>query len=323
MHHCYKVLFTPLHCNVDNGLIGQSWTMLFTSAGHRVSVYDISKTQLDTADSDISQKLKDLEASKKLRGSRSAAEQIALISYTEELREAVKDAIYVQECVPEVLEMKKSVFRELDELTADPCILASSSSAIPASHFTQHMNNRHRAIIAHPVNPPYLMPLVELVPAPWTDNATITTTRQLMKDIGQSPVTLKKEVAGFIQPRIQYAIIQECLRLVSCDIISAEDIDKIFTDGLGMRYSFMGPFETAHLNAEGMQSYLDRYTDMIYSVASDQGSAMTLNDNPKMDTVFEQLENKVPLEQLQTRRAWRDERIAALAQLRRDLDEDK
>ena len=98
------------------------------------------------------------------------------------------------------------------------------------------------------------MPLVEIVPAPWTHPDIVTRTRALMEEIGQKPVTLKKEVPGFSLNRIQYAILDECYRQVANGVISVEDVDTVMSDGLGMRYAFMGPWETAHLNAKGKRT---------------------------------------------------------------------
>lgn len=106
-------------------------------------------------------------------------------------------------------------------------------------------------IVSHPVNPPYYVPLVELVPAPWTKPEIVKTTRSLMEEIGQEPVSLTKEVEGFALNRIQYAILNETWRLVQDGILDVKDIDKVMSCGLGPRYAFMGPLETAHLNAEG------------------------------------------------------------------------
>lgn len=139
-----------------------------------------------------------------------------------------------------------------------------------------------KVIVSHPVNPPYYVPLVEIVPAPWTNPEIVLKTRQIMEEIGQAPVSLSREIEGFALNRIQYvfklneivftlfiidtdssiyfryAILNEVWRLVNDKILSVEDIDKVMSEGLGMRYAFLGALETAHLNAEGMKSYCER-----------------------------------------------------------------
>ncbi|EDO27740.1 predicted protein, partial [Nematostella vectensis] len=160
---------------------------------------------------------------------------------------------FLQECTPENLELKKKVFQNLEAtLSSSEVILASSTSCIMPSKFTESLQLRQRCIVAHPINPPYYVPLVEVIPAPWTDASVIEQTIKLMKDIGQSPVLLKKETNGFIVNRLQYALIAEAWRLVEEGICSPEDVDTTMTEGLGLRYSLIGPFETMHLNADGM-----------------------------------------------------------------------
>lgn len=299
--------------------------MLFVGAGYNVVIYDVVKSQLDNALLDIGKQLAALQERGLLRGTTSAEEQFQLIGTSDDLRQCVQDAVYVQECVPESLEMKLSVFKELDSLADKETILASSSSAIPCSKFTENLINRHRCIIAHPVNPPYYMPLVELVPSPWTEQSVIDRTRSLMTELGQSPVTLKKEVRGFIQPRIQYAIIMECLKLVQENVLDIEDVDKLVKDGLGLLSAFLGPFEMNHLNDEnGIRSFFASHLNEADAVLSSLGAPVPMDSSsPLVGEISNRLESLVPVKDLVERRRWRDERLAALAKLRSDLDKDR
>lgn len=137
------------------------------------------------------------------------------MSISPSLEEAVKDVIWIQECVPENVEHKKKAFESLDKIAdKDKTILASSTSAIPCSSFTSTLSTRNRCLVAHPVNPPHLIPLVEIVPAPWTDKAVVEKARALMEDIGQSPIVVNKEVDSFILNRLQGAVLNEAFRLV-------------------------------------------------------------------------------------------------------------
>lgn len=300
---------------IGSGFIGRSWATLFASAGYRVSLYDVDPNQVRSALEIIKEEVERLEKNGLLRGKLSSAEQIKLISPSETLKDAVKDAKYVQECVFERIDLKRSVFEELDKVVSDNVILASSTSCFPASQFTDKLKHRSQVIVAHPVNPPYLVPLVELVPAPWTNPSVVTETRNLMNEIGQKPVSLHKEVPGFVLNRVQYAIIAESWRLVQDGVISVEDIDTVMSEGLGMRYAFLGPLETAHLNANGFLDYCNRYGNGIYNVTE------TFGPNPRIEgetakKIHDDLCKAVPLEKLAERRAWRDENLATLAKLK-------
>ena len=174
-----------------------------------------------------------------------------LISGAKTVKECVEGAFYIQECVPELLPLKQKVFQEIDEFAGDETILASSTSCILPSLFTENLKHRAQAIVAHPVNPPFYVPLVELVPAPWTSKDIAIKARKVMEELGQKPVSLSRELPGFALNRIQYAILNECWHLVKEGVLNVADIDTVMTDGLGPRYAFLGPLETAHLNAEG------------------------------------------------------------------------
>ena len=156
------------------------------------------------------------------------------------------------------------------------------------------MKHKAQFIVAHPCNPPYHTPMVELVPAPWTSEEVRAGTRALMQEVGQGPVSLSRELPGFVlnrytanqksvfwsrdlyQPiRMQYSILNECWRLIRDGIVSPQDLDVVMKDGMGMRYAFMGPMETIHLNAEGTQNYCDRYGDTIFNVSEDLGPIPT------------------------------------------------
>lgn len=234
---------------------------------------------------------------------------------TNNLEEAVKDAILVQECVPENLELKKKVWRGVDEVSGPNTIFSSSTSTFIPSLFTSDLKNRKNAIVSHPVNPPYYVPLVELVPAPYTDPEVAKKTRLIMEEIGQTPVSLSREIEGFALNRIQYAILNETWNLVSDGILDVKDIDKVMSDGLGMRYAFIGPLETAHLNAEGFTNYCDRYSKTIHAV-SETFKPLPKFEGPLVGEMSKQLESMVPVEKLQERRNWRDMCLTKLSQLK-------
>lgn len=305
---------------VGSGFIGRGWSMLFASVGYSVKLFDVASEKIDDALVDIKQQLQKLEDTGYLRGTLTAAQQFSLISKCLTLADCVKDCIHVQECVFEDVELKKKVFKDLDAVASNVVVLCSSTSCFPASSFSEGLVHKSQVIVGHPVNPPYYVPLVELVPAPWTDPSVLDRTRKLMIEIGQKPVVLKKEVPGFALNRIQYALINECWRMVQDGIMSIEDVDTSMCEGLGLRYAFIGPFETCHLNADGMLDYCKRYGEGIYKVSN------TFGPNPKLHESSQSIHDEIcklsPLESIAERRKWRDTRLTALAKMKRILNEE-
>ncbi|XP_067675507.1 lambda-crystallin-like [Haliotis asinina] len=306
---------------IGSGLIGRSWCMLFACAGYKVSLYDVDPEQVSRALDDIRAQLQKLQEEGLPRGSLSPQQQLERISPADSVKDCLQGAFYIQECVPERLELKQKVWEELDGLVSGDVILASSSSALLPSLISEKLTNRSRFLVVHPVNPPFYAPLVELIPAPWTAEDVVPTSRTLMECIGQDPIVLNREIDGFVLNRIQYAIIGEGWRLIRDGIVSVADLDRVMTSGLGVRYAFVGPFETAYLNADGFVSYCDRYRDMIYRVQRSAGDPEVM-DGDTMERVQSGMEQVAgPLSELDSRRQWRDRRLLGLAKLKRDLSD--
>ncbi|XP_035533181.1 lambda-crystallin homolog [Morone saxatilis] len=257
---------------IGSGLIGRSWAMVFVSGGYSVKIYDNQSGQAAKAIREIRKQLEELEGAHMLRGELTATQQLALLSSSDDLAQALEGAFFVQECVFEQLEVKQSVFQDIEGLVGKDVILSSSTSCLVPSSVFSKVQNRNRCLVSHPVNPPYYVKLVELVPHPETATTVVDTTHALMTKVGQAPVCLKKEIDGFALNRVQAAIIAESWRLVQDGIISVKDIDLVMSEGLGMRYAFIGPMETMHLNApEGLEDYMKRYGEGITRVLNSFG----------------------------------------------------
>jgi len=293
--------------------------MIFAASNYTVSLYDIEPQQIETALADIQQQLKTLEKEKLLRGTLNADQQFALISGTTSLKEAVKNATIVQECVPEVLDLKRKVWKQVDDVVSPNTILSSSTSTFVPSLFSDHLTNKKNIIVSHPVNPPYYVPVVEVVPAPWTDPEIAKKTRDIWEEVGQTPVSLTREIPGFIINRLQYALLNEAWNLVTEGILDVKDTDKVMSEGLGMRYAFLGTLETTHLNEHGFANYCKRYGDTIYAVSKDFKPTPKF-EGPHVLEIAKQLEADVPLEKLQERRNWRDLALTKLSQLKKEMN---
>jgi len=256
-----------------------------------------------------------------LKTSKSAEEVRGRIKTFSDLNEAIKEVIWVQECVPELLEHKKKVFEQLDGLVDPKVILASSSSAIPPSAFTSHLANRNRCLVAHPVNPPHLIPLVEIVPSPFTDSSVVDRAREIMENVGQSPIVVKKEIDSFILNRLQGAVLNEAFRLVEDGYISPEDLDRTVKDGLGLRWSFMGPFETIDLNAPGgVADYVARYGSNMYALSKQQADPRPWQGQV-VQSVTDARRSIIPVESLVDRGKWRDQRLMGLMSHKYNMDQ--
>lgn len=177
--------------------------MVFISVGYRVQIYDIVPEQISGALKRIESELKRLEKENLLRGTLTADQQIKCITGTTDINELVKGAAYIQECVPENLELKRKIYTQLDEILEDQTILASSTSTFLPSDLSANMKKKSQVVIAHPVNPPYYVPLIEVVPAPWTKPEIAIKTKELLLDVGQKPVLFTREIEGFAVNRIQ------------------------------------------------------------------------------------------------------------------------
>jgi L-gulonate 3-dehydrogenase len=294
---------------IGAGLIGRSWAIVFSRAGWDVALSDPVEGQSQRALPLIANGLRDLAKHGLVDDVEGAARRVTVAAT---LESAMADASFVQENAPEKVEDKLALFADLDRLAPPDAILASSTSAIVASRFTEDLAGRHRCLVAHPVNPPHLAPVVELVGAPWTSRETIERARQVYESVGQAPIIVRKEVEGFILNRLQGALLAEAFRLVGEGYVSPQDLDITIKDGLGLRWSFMGPFETIDLNAPGgIADYCERYT----------GFYRRLQAEPATPAVFEG-ENVARVVgawglaadpgRLSARMAWRDERLAAL-----------
>jgi 3-hydroxyacyl-CoA dehydrogenase len=301
---------------IGAGLIGRAWAMVFARAGHTVKLYDSTPGATDKAIGLIREGLEELQQFGLIKETPDTV--MTRVSGADTLAEAVRDADYVQENTTERLDVKREVYRQLDEAAPAHCILASSTSTIQTSRFSEGLKGRHRCIVAHPVNPPHVVPVVEISPAPWTSPEVVERTHALHERVGQVTIAVKKEVEGFILNRLQAALLLESWRLVKEDYVSVEDVDKCIKDGLGLRWALMGPFETIDLNAPGgVSDYAERYGPVLYGMMKDVKHEPW---NGKLVAKIEGERRKImPQIKHAEREAWRDRRLMALIAHKREI----
>ncbi len=294
---------------IGAGLIGRSWSIVFARAGFSVRLWDPFPRQTAAAMTFIADRLPELHQAGLLAEAPDTV--LARITPLASMWEAVKDVVHVQENGPEQVAAKQALFAELNRAAKPDVVLASSTSGIPASAFTETLKFRGRCLVAHPVNPPYLVPLVELCPAPWTDPAVVERTRELMRSAGQVPATVKQEMDGFALNRLQGALLAEAFRLLAADVISPADLDALVKHGLGLRWSFMGPLETIDLNAPGgLKDYCERYGP-LYAKLQEQAAPLPWDD-ALVDRLHAARREELPLNMAPVRQEWRDRRLMAL-----------
>lgn len=306
---------------VGCGFIGRAWAISYARAGHEVTMWDENPTACSAALDYIKGLLPDLVANDLLGGA-SIETLLARLHPAPKLEDALEGAVHVQENTPEDVALKRKVFARLDAASPPGAVLASSTSAILPSAFTEELAGRARCLVVHPINPPYLIPAAEVVPAPWTDPAVVARTAELLRAAGHAPIVMKREIDGFVMNRLQGALLEEAFRLVADGYASVDDVDVGIRDGLALRWSFMGPFETIDLNAPaGVRDYVARYQKIYSGIFS---SAMRRVDwsGPVLEIVEAERRQRVSAGKLAERQAWRDRRLMALAAHKRRADSD-
>jgi 3-hydroxyacyl-CoA dehydrogenase len=295
---------------VGAGLIGAGWAIVFARAKRHVRVFDSNEKAAAHLLHHAELQLIEMQ---KFGLIDDPASIMRYLSVSPSLEHAIDGAEYVQESTLERVDVKRELMQRLEPLLAADAVVGSSTSGIGASRFTEGLTIAPRVLVVHPVNPPHLVPVVELVPSPWTSPRSMHVAQQIMEDVGQSVVKLSREIEGFVLNRLQGALLREAWALVEDGVASCEDIDKTVRDGLGRRWSFMGPFETIDLNAPGgVADYAARLGPLYQSIA-----ASRRHDAPWSTELIGEVERQrrgfLPQSELANRRDWRDLRLMAIA----------
>jgi 3-hydroxyacyl-CoA dehydrogenase len=296
------------------GSIGVAFAVLFAGSGASVRVWDAFPDAFDRARADLADRLALLAAHDML--AQRAGEVSARVSFHADLADALDGADLVQECAPERLELKRELFAAVLAAAPREAVLASSSSAlVPSAIAGDDAALAARLIVGHPGNPPYLLPVIEVVPSPATDPEVVGRASALYRAAGLRPVLVRREVEGFLFNRLQGAVLREAYALVRDGVATVDDIDEVVRSGLGRRWSFIGPFETVDLNTRGgIESHAGKMGPSYERMGAERGQ----HDPWTADlvaTVATQRRELVPLGEWEERVRWRDEQLLRLTPL--------
>ncbi|MEM9465761.1 MAG: 3-hydroxyacyl-CoA dehydrogenase NAD-binding domain-containing protein [Actinomycetota bacterium] len=257
-------------CSLGGGVIGASWTALFLAAGHRVAVHDPAPQ--------IDRRVRDYVATawptlEQLGLVVDGADPDAITVYTD-ARAAVDGAGFVQESVPERLDVKHELYREIEDALSPDAIVASSASGLTLTEMQGGWRSPDRFVLGHPFNPPHLIPLVEVLGNAHTADGVVAAARAFYESVGKVTIEVRKEVPGHVANRLQAALWREAISLAAEGVATVEDVDTAVWAGPGLRWAVMGPTMLFHLGAGegGLTSFAERYTDSFNRWFDDLGT---------------------------------------------------
>ena len=302
---------------VGTGVIGRSWAQVFARAGCTTRLYDRDPAQVNKAVAQLAVDLK-RDVAEGFETPAGAAACVGRVSARAELGEALAESGYVQESGPEDPAKKRAIYADLDRLAPPGAILASSTSAMDMTEIAAGLPGARRCIVAHPVNPPHMVPVVEVLPGKATDAEVVSRTTAFLRAVGQTPVLMQRYVPGFLLNRMQAALIREAIHLVESGVADVDAVDAVIRDGLGLRWALMGPFGVANTNADGgVREYFTRYGTAYIELMSDLGPtpAFTPEQIERWGRATDAMTGDAPRDRL---RAWRDRLVRKIRRLKLD-----
>lgn len=287
------------------GVIGRSWVRVFARAGCNVRLWDPDAAAVERALA-----WHGAEVAREGAGPGTAHAAATL-------QQALEGVTWVQESGPESLEAKRALFSDLDAAAPPDAVLASSTSALDMTAIAQGLRGAHRCIVAHPVNPPHVVPAVEVLGGTATNADTLARTVEMLRSVGQVPVVLRRYVPGFLLNRMQAALLREAISLVERGVADVDAVDAVIRDGLGLRWSLMGPFGVANTNADGgVREYFTRYAGSFRFLMDDLGETPML-DEALIERLGAETDRMVGDASREDIRAWRDRMVARITALKR------
>jgi L-gulonate 3-dehydrogenase len=301
---------------IGAGTIGIAFAVVFARAGIDVKLFDPDNGALNRAPARIMSRASSLAKFGLIDDNAEAL--VAKVALCDSLEGAVYDASMVIECALEKVDVKKAIFTQLSRLAHSDAVLVSSSSAIPVSAFASDLECRSRCLVAHPANPPYLIPIIEVVPASFTDENSTRKAEEIFVTAGLKPIRVKKEIEGFVFNRLQGAILREAYCLVRDGIATVDDIDTVVREGLGFRWSVVGPFETSELNYNGgIVEHASRMSASYARMGAERGQADPWTPELVAE-VDKQRRRLLSLDDWEERVTWRDHQLMQLTAERKN-----
>ena len=298
------------------GVIGRSWIRVFSRAGCRIHLFDNDPSQTRKALAWFEESL-EFDVSDGFITAKEAESSRTLVSAHDDLTDALSGVQYIQESGPEKLEIKRTIFRLLDQ-TADPeTIIASSTSSLDMNQIAEDLRGIFRCIMAHPFNPPHIIPVVEVMPTRKTNPEVTKATIDFLKQVGQKPVLVNFYVSGYLINRIQAAVVREAIHQVERGVADVDAVDTVIRDGLGLRWALFGNFGVNNTNADGgIREYYSRYGESYKTIMEDLDSTPPTFAPDMVERIgrgVDAMEGKTPLSAICR---WRDRMVLRIRALK-------
>lgn len=256
---------------IGAGLMGHGIALTLARAGHQVTIYDPSEEMLQSVPERVSESLRLLAISED-----EISKTQNNIELCDSIPKAVTNTMFVFEAAPEKLELKQSLFEEIETHVPDDTVLASNTSVIQISKIMENLRHKERAIGTHWWNPPHMIPLVEIIKTRWADQNKAQSMYDLLTKAGKTPVMVEKDVPGFIGNRLQHALWREAISLVENGICTAEAVDDVVKASFGRRLAVLGPLENADLI--GIELTQDIHKQVLFDLETTQTPSVMLQE---------------------------------------------
>ncbi len=302
---------------IGTGVIGSAWVSLFAQKGYQVLAYSRRPETREKGYRQVCSNL-DFFVEKGVLTLQERNQAVERVRFVSEIKDAVSDAHFIEECSGETYEIKKPIFEEIDSFAPASTIIGSSSSGLCMSEIQQSVKHKDRCVITHPWNPPHLIPLIEIVPGRDTSEATVNTSIKFMEHLGKVPVLVKKEVPGFIGNRLAVALWREAIDLVENGVASVEDVDKALYAGPGLRWALMGSHMIYHLGGGedgGVGHFIDGIGNTTFKAIWEELTTWNYITEPMKEKLIEGIQEEMKGRSFKDFVKWRDDKIFELIKL--------